>query len=193
MKNSDYSIKNMQEVLMKELEAKRYEHSLGVAYTAAALAMCYQYNVEKAFVAGLLHDCAKCMKKQAKESYCKKMNIEFTEAELKIPALQHAKIGSYLCETKYNVQDSDIKTAIRYHTTGKADMTILEKIIYISDYIEPNRMPLPRIELVRKESFHNLDYAMELILEDCLNHLIENGGAIDPMTHITYEFYHKHV
>lgn len=191
MKTEDLNIKEMREQLRKELDSKRYEHTMGVAYTAAALAMAYHYNVDKALVAGLLHDCAKCMKKQDREDYCKKYKIHLTKEEKMIPALQHAKIGSYYCETKYQVKDQDIKNAILYHTTGKPDMNMLEKIIFIADYIEPNRMPLPKISKIREMAFHDLDVTMEMILKNILNYLNETGGAVDPMTQTTYDYYRR--
>lgn len=189
MKNTKYDIETIKDVLEDELDAKRYEHTLGVAYTAAALAMRYECSVEKAFIAGLLHDCAKCMKKKEKEEYCQKKKIVLSDTETKIPALQHAKIGSYLCETKYGVTDMEIKSAILYHTTGHPDMSLLEKIVFIADYIEPNREPLPNIDVIRKTTFEDLDSGLKMILKDTLQYLNECGKTIDPMTQITYDFY----
>lgn len=189
MKKNIYDTETIIDVLEDELDSKRFEHTLGVAYTGAALAMRYGYNVEKAFVAGLLHDCAKCMKKKEKEEYCHKKKIVLTDSETKIPALQHAKIGSYLCETKYGVSDPDIKSAILHHTTGHPDMTLLEKIIFIADYIEPNRDPLPNIDVVRKTVFEDIDCGLKMILKDSLQYLNESDKTIDPMTQITYDYY----
>ena len=189
MKNTKYDIETIKDVLEDELDDKRYEHTLGVAYTAAALAMKYEYSVEKAFIAGLLHDCAKCMKKKEKEEYCQKKKIVLSDTETKIPALQHAKIGSYLCETKYGVTDTEIKNAILYHTTGHPGMSLLEKIVFISDYIEPNREPLPNIDIIRKTTFEDLDLGLKMILKDTLQYLNDSGKTIDSMTQITYDYY----
>lgn len=190
MINSDrYNIEMIQKQLQEDLDDYRYEHTVGVAYTAASLAMCYGYSVETAFVAGLLHDCAKCMDKDEREEYCKENHIQLTVYEFENPSLQHAKIGSYLCETKYHVNDENIKNAIASHTTGRPDMSLLEKIIFIADYIEPNRMVLPRIDLIRKMAFTNINYAVKLILNDTINHLKKSGKTMDPMTEETYKFY----
>ena len=77
--------------LSKELDSKRYEHTLGVAYTASCLAMRYDYDITKAYIAGLLHDCAKCMSHNERINYCKKNNLEVTEIEKTNPSLLHAK------------------------------------------------------------------------------------------------------
>ena len=101
--------------------------------------MCYGADLEKALTAGLLHDCAKGRGVKEQIRYCEKHGILLTEAELAMPALIHAKLGAYLAEKDYGITDPEILDAITYHTTGRPDMSLLEKIIYIADYIEPNR------------------------------------------------------
>lgn len=189
MTTNKYDILSMQSKLKKNLDEYRYQHTLAVAYTAASMAMAYHFNVETALVAGLLHDCAKCMDKDKREHYCKKEGIHLTKYEIDNPSLQHAKIGAVLCETKYHVTDPAIKNAILYHTTGKSDMSLLEKIVFIADYIEPNRSPLPRIDIIRELAFNNIDLAMKYILEDSLEHLKRDGKTMDPMTKTAYDFY----
>ena len=179
MKEKERNVKEMKEQLKKELDGKRYEHTIGVAYTAAALAMAYHSDVNQAFLAGLLHDCAKCMKKQDRELFCKKHHIQLTEEEIQIPALQHAKIGSVYCETKYHISDPEIKTAILYHTTGKPDMTMLEKIICIADYIEPNRV-YPGVETLRQIAYRNLNAGLLASLDQTILHLMHEGTLLHP-------------
>ena len=134
-----YDLIKIQEKLQKKLTPDRYQHTLGVMYTCAALAMCHGCNLERAMVAGLLHDCAKCIPNDKKISICEKNNIAITEAERKNPSLLHAKAGVFLAKSKYDIEDEDILDAIRYHTTGNVDMTLLQKITYLADYIEPWR------------------------------------------------------
>lgn len=189
MSTKNYDILAIQSKLKKDLDDYRYQHTFGVAYTAACMAMAFHSNVETALVAGLLHDCAKCMDKEKRDHYCKKEGIYFSKYEIENPSLQHAKIGSVLCETKYHVSDPAIKNAILYHTTGKPEMTLLEKIIFIADYIEPNRNPLPRIDTIREIAFKEIDIAMKYILTDTLEHLKKDGKTMDPMTMNAYEFY----
>ena len=184
------SLKKLRHAMEKTLEPKRYEHTLGVAYTAASLAMVHEADVEKALIAGMLHDCAKCMPFHKQIAVCEKHNVSVSEVErTENSPLLHAKAGSTLARTEYGITDDDILNAISYHTTGRPDMSTLEKIIYIADYIEPGRKTLPNLSRVRKIAYQNLDDTMRQILNDTLEHLKEKGGSIDPMTKETYQFY----
>lgn len=187
MKNVD--INNIRESMKKILDNKRYEHTLGVAYTAASLAMRYDYNMQDAMIAGLLHDCAKCLSDKKRLSICEKNNIPITKAEEKNPSLLHAKVGAYVAAEKYDVDNEEILNAIRFHTTGKPSMNLLEKIIYIADYIEPNRKQAPNLDIVRCLAFKDIDEALVKILSDTLIYLQESKEEIDPLTQETYEYY----
>ena len=110
---------------------------------------------------------------------------------LRNPFLLHAKVGGHLAKTKYKIDDEDIINAILYHTTGRPGMSLLEKIVYIADYIEPGREHAPNLDEVRRLSFRDLDEALLQILEDILVHLKESKKEIDPMTQRTYEFYKR--
>ena len=187
MKSAD--IRKIRKNMEKTLDRKRFEHTLGVAYTATALAMCYQVDLNKAQTAGLLHDCAKCISDEKKIAICTKHNIQINAIELNNPFLLHAKVGSYMAMKKYNIHDPDIINAILNHTTGRPGMSELEKIIYIADYIEPGRKQAPNLTIVRKLAFKDLDQALLKILEDTLEYLQGSGTEIDPMTRKTYDFY----
>lgn len=178
-----------QKKLKKELDADRYEHTIGVAYTAAALAMRYGGNIQQAQVAGLLHDCAKCIPNQKKITLCQKYNIKMTEIELKNPFLLHAKLGAFLAMHKYGITDKEITSAILNHTTGKPNMSLLDKIIFVADYIEPQRKKQPNLAEIRKLAFIDLDRALLRILEDTLAFLSASADNIDPMTEKTYRYY----
>lgn len=176
--------------LRKSLEKKRYTHTLGVANTAACLAMRYGADVNKAYLAGLLHDNAKCIPTKKKMSICQKAGIPISKIEEKNPELLHSKVGSYLANKKFQVEDSDILNAIYYHTTGRPHMSLLEKIIFIADYIEPNRKKIPELDEIRTMAFQDLDSALLFILENTLKYIKRNDHAdIDPMTQKTYEYY----
>ena len=177
--------------LSKILKKNRYEHTLGVMYTAASLAMCYGGDVQKAMTAGLLHDCGKYLAAGDQIRTCKKKEIPLTESELQMPALVHAKLGAYLARHEYGIKDSDILDAITYHTTGRPDMTLLEKIVYIADYIEPNRREIPGLEQIRKIVFTDIDRAVCLSAGSTVRYLKNGGKAVDPMTINTYNFYKK--
>ena len=181
----------MEKRLKKELDNERFQHTLGVMYTAAALAMAYEVDLEQALYAGLLHDCAKSIPNEKKLALCEKYQITVSNAEKINPSLLHAKLGAYYARHIYEVQDERILHAIKVHTTGEPGMNTLDKIIYIADYIEPNRNQAPNLEIVRKLAFENLDAAMDKILSDTLNYLREKGGEIDPLTAETYAYFHK--
>ncbi len=188
---SQYNLKKMQRKLKKYLDENRYEHTMGVQYTCAALAMRYGYDLEKARVAGLLHDCAKCMPDKKKIKICKQNYIEITKAEAESPFLLHAKAGACIAQEKYEVEDEEILGAITYHTTGKAEMSLLEKITYIADYIEPHRNHAPDLDEVRKLAFEDLDQTMYVILKNTLTYLSDKKNQIDPMTQVAFEYYEE--
>lgn len=182
-------LKKIRKAMEKSLDDRRYEHTLGVEYTAAALAMCHNASIKNAQLAGILHDCAKCLSNEKLLSICEKRNISINEIERNNPPLLHAKVGSFLAMDEYGVSDPDVIHAILNHTTGRPGMSILEKIIFVADYIEPGRNKAPNLNEIRQLAFVNLDAAMLRILEDTLKHLEERGGDIDPMTRRTYNFY----
>lgn len=177
--------------IKKTQDKKRFEHTLGVTYTAACLAMCYDVDTERAEIAGLLHDCAKCLSNDKKISLCKKQSIEINMTEAKNPFLLHAKAGAYLAEHKYGIGDEDILNAVRYHTTGRPGMSTLEKIVFIADYIEPGRDHSARLPELRRLAFQDLDKTLVEILEDTLSYLDGLENEIDPMTRKTYDYYKK--
>ena len=187
----EQKITKIQEQIQLELDKSRYEHTQGVMYTAAALAMRYGEDINKAMLAGLLHDCAKCIPNDEKLRLCEENDILISSVERENPFLLHAKLGALLAKTEYDVTDPLILHAIKVHTTGEPDMNILSMIIYIADYIEPNRNKAANLDRVRVLAFHDLDVCMAEILHDTLVYLKKRGGNIDPTTQMTYEFY-KH-
>lgn len=181
----------IREKIEKKLTNKRFEHSLGVEYVAGCLAMVHGADVKKAMLAGLLHDCAKCISSEEKLEKCRKYNLPVSRFEEKNPELLHAKLGAYYAQTKYGISDNDILSAITWHTTGKPNMSLLEKIIFVADYIEPNRKPLPEIEEIRKEAFTSLDTAVIHILKNTLSYLEESSSDTDETSIKTYQYYVK--
>lgn len=179
----------MKKELKLHLDSDRYEHTLGVMYTAASLAMCHGEDIGKAMIAGLLHDCAKGVPNSKKVKLCEKYQITVTESEKKNPELLHAKLGAYMAVHKYHVTDETIAQAITSHTTGRPGMTLLEKIIYIADFIEPGRKEIPKLDEIRKMAFQNIDQALFTILENSLAYLRTRDKVIDPTTEKTYLYY----
>ena len=162
----------IQKRLKKELDKNRYEHTLGVMYTAGSLAMAYGYDYEKAMI-----------------SLCEKNDILISKVERENPGLLHAKAGMVLAEEAYGVKDPQILHAIKVHTTGEPDMNTLDKIIYIADYIEPLRCEAPHLSIIRQIAFSDLNQCMAEILYDTLHYLSGRKGSVDPTTQLTYQFY----
>lgn len=196
-------LEKLRKEMEKALEPKRYEHTLSVAYTAANLAAVHGADIDKALIAGMLHDCAKCLSYKKQMAICEKNHISLTETEkAENSPLLHAKAGSVLAKQAYGIVDEDILNAIRYHTTGRPDMSLLEKVIYIADYIEPGRKHVKRtgeaddlylqnLTDARKLAYHDIDAAMRRILQDTLAHLAMKGAQTEPMTRETFEYYQK--
>lgn len=181
-------LNSIQLMLEKTMDPKRYEHTLGVMYTAAALCMQHNLDVKKGLLAGLLHDCGKVYKNKEQYKMCKKYEISLNQVEEENHALIHAKLGAYLAVKEYQVEGEDILSAIKYHTTGKPNMTLLEKILYIADYIEPHR-ELPKVEELRVLAFQDIDETMYQLLKLTLEHLTTTNKPVDEMTKETYLYY----
>lgn len=177
--------------LEEELGYKRFIHTMGVAYTATSLAMTYGADMEKAEIAGLLHDCAKCMDIRKMARICDKAGLAISDMERESNALLHSKAGSILVTEKYGIDDPDIINAVRYHTTGRPGMSLLEKIIFVADYMEPGRDVAPNLPEVRHLAFcgESIDDAVIKILADTLVYLKSTGREVDSMTQKTYDFY----
>ena len=188
-KQTDDRMDEIDEALRKLLPKKRYRHSQGVRFISAALAMAHGADLKKAETAGLLHDCAKYLPDKELYKLSRKNHVELSEAEERNPALIHAKLGEYFAKSKYKIDDPEILSAIRYHTTGRADMTLLEKIVFTADYIEPMRFKSISLPLIRKTAFEDIDECVFLIMQDTLNYLANTTKDIDKTTAKAYNFY----
>lgn len=184
-----YDFIKMQKKLVKYLDEDRFAHTLGVMYTCASLAMVHGYDLEDAQVAGLLHDCAKCIPNKKKLELCSQHNISVTAFEEEHPFLLHAKLGAYIARKKYDITDEEILSSITYHTTGRREMSLLEKIVYIADYIEPMRNKAPNLDKIRKLAFQDLDECLYEILKDTLEYLDENPQNVDNTTKEAFSYY----
>lgn len=184
-------ILTLRKQLKSKLDPMRYEHSISVSFTCTALAMRYGIDIKQAELAGLMHDCAKRFTDSELIQKCQKHEVTLTEAEIKAPAVIHAKYGAYLAEHKYGIHDEEILSAIACHTTGKPDMTTLDKILYIADYIEPRRDKAGNLPQMRYLAFQDLDKTMYEILKGTLEYLNKKGNTIDPMTKQAYEFFEE--
>jgi predicted HD superfamily hydrolase involved in NAD metabolism len=142
--------------LKEMLSEERLEHSVNTSKVARRLAIKYNYNTDKAEVAGLLHDCAKDLDYKSLEMMVLQYSIELDEIIQKIPKLLHPLVGAVIAKKEFNIQDPVILKAIKAHSTGAAQMSLLDKIIYLSDKIEPSRN-MNGVEEVRILAEKNLD------------------------------------
>lgn len=175
------------EKLSSELGQPRYTHSLNVAEVAVRMAAHYGVDREKAYYAGLLHDCGKSYKGDAARDFIKKIGYEADEIELTQTRLLHGAIGEYLALHAYGFSDPELLAAIRWHTTGRAGMSILEKIIYIADYIEPDR-EFEGVSEMREEAFRNLDRCVVLCSDSTIRHILAKGYLLHGKTIETRNF-----
>lgn len=182
-------IVKFREQLQSKLSPSRYEHTIGVAYTCIALAMRYGYDIHKAELAGLMHDCAKHFTDAELIAKCENHGVALTKAELAAPAVIHAKYGAWLAKHKYGIEDQEILDAIACHTTGKPEMNLLDKILYIADYIEPRRDKAENLPRMRWLAFQDLDQTMFEILDGTLKYLNGKGATVDPMTQEAYTYF----
>lgn len=187
-------IEEIQEQLQEKISMKLFRHVVGVRYTAEALAMCHGVSMVQAGTAGVLHDCAKYMTGEKMLKKCQKHEIPISSSEEKNPMLLHAKLGAYLAEHKYGISDPEVLSAIRWHTTGKEDMTVLEQIVFLADYMEPHRKMIPGLDQVRKVAFRDLEEAVYLTLKNTVSYLEEQSRktgkkTFDPTTQAAYRYY----
>ena len=126
-------------ILQTVLTPSRFAHTMGVAKWAKELAFLNGVSPDKAYKAALLHDCAKCMTKDELADNIKKYDIKLDDEALSSPQLWHSYVGAFVARDIYGIEDEEILEAIYYHTTGKADMSVLCAIIYLADAIEDSR------------------------------------------------------
>lgn len=137
------------EKLIGMISEHRYIHSLGVEQTAAHLAALYGADEAKCIIAGLAHDCAKSLSTDEQLAAVSRGGIVLYDGEERIGDVLHAPAGAVIAKEAFGIEDPDILSAIRYHTIGNEHMTLIEAIIYVADYIEPNRREHDGLQKVR--------------------------------------------
>ena len=176
------TLEQLRPIAMSFLKHKRIPHVLGTEQEAIRLAQAYGADVEKARRAALLHDCTKKLEMDEQLALCAKYGIELDELEQVALKLLHSKTGAAIARDVFGVDD-EIYSAIWYHTTGRAGMTLLEKIIYLADYIEPTR-DFPDVDVLRKACYEDLDKGLLLGLEMSIEEMQRMGN---PVHHATVE------
>jgi predicted HD superfamily hydrolase involved in NAD metabolism len=175
------TIDEMRALLQQSLKPKRYEHSLRVYETALKMAEHFHADKQKVALAALLHDCGRQIPKEKSVVKAIELGISVDPVEEAQPILLHAKLGVYYAVHKYGVspEDAEVLDAIRYHSTGTADMTETAKIVFLADLIEPGR-DFEGVEEIREASFQDLDKGMLLSYDNTIRYLLEDGLLIHP-------------
>lgn len=157
----------MKSDILNRIGEKRYNHTIRVRDTAVELAKIYNVDLEKAYVAGMLHDCAKIRDEKELIEVSFDYSLNLTDDMEKAPQIIHSFLGAIISEKKYGIEDEDILNAIRFHTTGRENMSDLEKIVFLADYIEPMRN-FSGVDKARKLACEDLNKAMMYSLNNTI-------------------------
>ncbi len=171
------------------LSPKRFEHTQGVANESRKLAEIYGVDVNKAYLAGLLHDCAKDYSGKDKLRMCEKLGVELDSIMINQSDLTHSFLGAVLAKDMFGIDDEDILNAIRYHTTGRAGMSTLEKIVYLADFFEPSRTYFDGMNEIKELAYKDLDKAVAFSLEHTINYNKKKERLIHPLSLEALEYY----
>jgi predicted HD superfamily hydrolase involved in NAD metabolism len=166
-----WTLEKIDSYLRENLKEQRYIHSLGVRDSAILLASLYGENTKKAEIAGLVHDCAKNLKNEELLNMAVNSGIYLDSVSKMEPQLLHGLCGSIIAEKSMGISDKYILDSIIYHTTGRENMTRLDKIIYLADYIEPSRN-FQEVNYLRNLSYIDLDKAMLYAFDITIKYII---------------------
>ncbi len=167
------------ELIRSKLEVRRFQHSLNVAESARYLAEKYGYDADKAYTAGLLHDVMKNSSPEEQLGVITEAGIELLPEERANKKLWHAIAGAAYIKMVMGIDDKELYRAVRYHTTGRAKMTLLEKIVYLADYISAERS-YPGVDDMRRLCDESMDEAILYALEFGIPDLVRRGNVIHP-------------
>lgn len=159
---------------------KRWRHVLGVVETAVELADRFGGDRDKAWLAALLHDYTKAWPTDKMETIIREQHLpqELLEHDKE---LWHAHVGAWVVRQEHGIDDEEVLDAIRYHTSGRERMTLLDKIVCLADYMEPGR-DFPGVNKIRERAQHNLDEALLAGFDSTIQFLVEKGKTIFPLT-----------
>lgn len=175
------TIEEYKELLSKRLTPKRYEHSLCVADEAVRLAKKYGGDADKCYIAGLLHDITKNASREEHLHLFRDFGIILSSVESQAEKLWHAMSGSLFVKHKLNIDDDEIVTAIRFHTTARAGMTLTDKILYLADFTSADR-DYDDVDVMRRLVDESLESALRYALSYSIVDLINKGKPIHPDT-----------
>ncbi len=178
----------IKDILKKRLKESRYLHCLGVAETSEKLARIYGANPQKAYLAGLVHDCAKGYTDDELTKKVAAYGIELDECALGSPQLLHSFVGARELKELFGIDDEEIFDAVYYHTVGKENMPVLTAIVYIADAIEPLR-DYPGVDKIRELAFESLDKAIYMYTSEMTDYVVKKGQTVHPNAYKVIKFY----
>lgn len=181
--NIDY----YKDVLKNKLSPSRYKHSLQVYEVAITLAQIYSEDEEKVGIAALLHDYAKDLNIEELTKYVKIVDKQLLKFDSRV---WHGPVGAYLVKKELSILDKEVYNAIYYHVYGRPNMTNIEKIVYVSDYIEPGRT-MSGVDEIREMAKNDLNKAVLKTSQNIYEYLIKNNFKIHPNTFETFKYYEK--
>lgn len=172
------------ELVKENLSKERFEHTLRVKETAISLAKQYQAPVDLVTIAALFHDYAKDMEKDQLRQFI--ISYQLPKELLHYHfELWHGPVAAKLIEDKFNITNEDVQNAIYYHTTGRANMSLIEVIIFVADYIEPGRK-FPGVDAVREDAKKDIYVAARNAIKNTIHHLLNKDATIYPNTFLAY-------
>lgn len=180
-----YDVNQYIELIRSTLSAYRCRHSMCVADAAVRLAEKYGADKDRAFLAGLLHDITKEMPPEEQVEWIQKGGLPFGEVERHSRAVYHQMSGAVYVRDVLHIEDPQIFGAIRYHTTACAGMTLLEKVIYLADFISDDRQ-YPDVEVMRAKAYEGLDAGMLYALEYTIKDVVRKHNVLHPDTTSAY-------
>lgn len=180
----NYSREKLMEKVSVQMPQKRWQHTLGVMETSVLLALRYGGDAQKAELAAILHDVAKYWPVKDMEAVI----MDSPEADRELlqheKQLWHSEVGYIVARRDYGVEDSEVLNAIRWHTSGRVGMSLLDKIVCLADYMEPGR-DFTGVERIRELAQHSLEEALVAGLDNTISHLLQQGKVIYPQTVLT--------
>jgi predicted HD superfamily hydrolase involved in NAD metabolism len=186
---ADYN--SIKEYLRNTLSAKRYLHSENTALTAEKLAKIYNIDSQKAYTAGLVHDCTREIEIKIQQNMLVALGIQVDELTYNNKELLHAHTAESIIRDKFRIIDEEIISAVRFHTTGKEDMTLFEKVLFLSDVVEPTRN-FPGVDYLRQLSIEDVDEALLAAFDSSIKFLMGKRSLIHTNTFLARNYILKH-
>ena len=186
------NLEEITEKLKSKLKESRFMHSISVAQTAKKLAERFGADADKAYLAGLVHDCAKCYTSDELYEKIAYYGIDLSPDTLKAEPLLHSFLGAFEAKYVYGIDDDEVFDAIYYHTVGKEDMPPLTAIVYLADAIEPLRS-YPGVDEIRREAENSLDRAIYIYTCRTIDYIEESGNYLHPNAMQVRDFYKQKI